>query len=459
MTNAAKNFVRRLIRMTLRDLLVIGLPLVILIVAGFWATYQFVQPAPPKRLVIVTGAPDGSYQSFAARYKEIFERNGIDLEIRPSAGAVENLQLLLDPQQKVDVGFVQSGVVDGKDTTGLTSLGMMYPEPLWLFYTGKDGLDTLDKLKGKRIAVGQEGSGTRQLALDLLEAHGLAAPPTQISDLSGMSAAQALERGEVDAVFLVGAAQSGTVWTLLYTPGIQLFNFSQAEAYARRFPQLTVLTLPRGAIDLQRDLPRRDVKLVAPTAALVTRQSTHPALVDLLLQAATEVHGGAGLFQRAGEFPAPHGGDIPLSKEAERYYKSGKPFLQHYMPFWAATLINRLFILAVPVFALLIPLIKVAPYLYSWRVRMRVFRYYGELKLLELQAQDAPESKTPEEWIAALDRIEQAANRIPTPNAFADQVYTLRAHVNMVREATLRRLTGTPVDGIQAAASSASRVL
>jgi TRAP transporter TAXI family solute receptor len=454
MTNAAKKFVRRLIRMTLRDLLVIGLPLVILIVAGFWATYQFVQPAPPKRLVITTGAPEGSYQSFATRYKEVFARNGIELEIRPSAGAVENLELLLDRRQTVDVGFVQNGVADGKDTTGLTSLGMMYPEPMWLFYKGKDGLDTLDKLKGMRIAVGQEGSGTRLLALSLLEAHGLAAPPTQISDLSGMSAAQALERGEVDAVFLVGAAQSGTIWTLLYTPGVHLFSFSQAEAYARRFPQLTVLTLPRGAIDLQRDLPRRDIKLIAPTAALVARESTHPALVDLLLQAATEVHSGAGLFQRAGEFPAPNGGDIPLSKDAERYYKSGKPFLQHYLPFWAATLINRLIILAVPVFALLIPLIKVAPSLYSWRVRMRVFRYYGELKLLELQAQDAPKSKTPEEWIAALDRIEQAAHRIPTPNAFAEQVYTLRANVNMVREATLRRLTGTSADGIQPAVAS-----
>jgi len=454
MPDAARNFVRRLIRMTLRDLLVVGLPLIILVVGGFWATYQFIQPAPPKGLVIATGGPEGSYQSFAARYKEIFERNGVNLEIRPSAGAVENLHLLLDRQQRVDVGFVQSGVVNGKDTTGLSSLGMMYPEPLWVFYKGEDGLDTLDRLKGKRIAIGQEGSGTRVLALDLLGAHGLDAAPTQISDLSGMEAVQAMNRGEMDAVFLVGAAQSGTVWTLLYTPGVQLFNFSQAEAYTRRFPQLAVLTLPRGAIDLHRDLPHHDIKLIAPTATLVARDSTHAALIDLLLQAATEVHGSAGLFQHAGEFPAPNGGDIPLSKDAERYYKSGKPFLQHYLPFWAATLINRLIILAVPVFALLIPLIKIAPYLYSWRVRMRVFRYYGELKLLELQAQDAPDSKTPEEWIGELDRIEQAANRIPTPNAFANQVYTLRAHVNMVRDATLRRLTGTSAEGVQPAAAS-----
>jgi TRAP transporter TAXI family solute receptor len=440
MTNAAKQFVRRLIHMTLRDLLVIGLPMALLIVAGFWATYQFVQPAPPSRLAIITGAADGAYQVFATRYKEIFERNGITLDIKPSAGAVQNFQALLDQKQDVDVGFVQSGVAQGKDTTGLVSLGMMYPEPLWLFYKGKEGLATLDRFKGKRIAVGQEGSGTRLLALELLEAHGLTEPPTQISPLSGLAAAQALDRGEIDAVFIVGAAQSGAVWTLLYTPGVQIFDFSQAEAYARRFPYLTVLTLPRGAIDLQRDMPKRDITLVAPTATLVAREDTHPALVDLLLQAATEVHESAGLFQRAGQFPAPSSdSEFAPSKEAERYYKSGKPFLQRYLPFWAATLINRLVIMLVPVFALLVPLIRVAPSIYSWRVRMRVFRYYGELKLLELQAQEAPDSKKPEEWIAELDRIEEAAHRIPTPNAFAEQVYTLRSNVNMVRDALMHR--------------------
>ena len=455
MTNAAKHFVRRLIHMTMRDLLIIGLPMALLIVAGFWATYQFVQPAPPRHLVIATGAADGGYQAFAVRYKEIFARNGITLQIIPTAGAVQNLQMLLDPKETVDVAFVQSGVAMGKDTTGLQSLGMIYPEPMWLFYRGKDGLNTLEQLKGKRIAVGQEGSGTRMLALDILEAHGMAETPTQISPLSGLEAAQALGRGEIDAAFAVGAAQSGAVWTLLYTPGVQIFNFSQAEAYARRFPYLSVLTLPRGVIDLQRDIPKRNVKLVAPTATLVAREDTHPALVDLLLQAATEVHSGPGLFQRAGEFPAPTGGsEFELSKEAERYYKSGKPFLQRYLPFWAATLINRLVIMLVPVFALLIPLIRAAPSVYSWRVRMRVFRYYGELKLLELQAQESPNSKTPEQWIAELDRIEQAANRIPTPNAFAEQVYTLRGNVNMVRSALLRRFTQEQTDASRPAPST-----
>jgi len=425
--------------MTLKDMLVIGLPIVLVIATAFWATYQFVRPAPPKQLIISTGPAEGGFQRFAAQYKTIFARNGISLELKTSRGPIDNLNRLLDPTQEIDVGFVQNGTALDKETTGLESLGVLYPEPLWLFYRGKKPLLSVADLKGKRIAIGGEGGGAHALAMTLLEAHGITTPPTVLVPIGGLTAINALRNGEVDAVFLVGAARSGSVWTAFYTPGVEVFSYSQADAYVRRFPFLSVLTLPRGAIDLAQNIPNRDITLIATHATLVAREKVHPALVDLLLQAASEVHGGADLFQKAGEFPSPNGADIPLSKDAERYYKSGKPFLQRYLPFWAAVLIDRLIIMLVPVIAILFPLIRIAPYLYSWRVRMRVFRYYGELKLLELQAQDSPDSKRPDEWIAALDRIEQAANRIPTPNAFADQVYTLRAHVQLVRRSLLRR--------------------
>lgn len=445
MTNAAKKFVYRLIHMTLKDLLVVGLPIAALVVLAFWGAYQFVQPAPPDKLTMITGFPEGSYQVFATRYKEIFAQNNITLEIKSSKGAEENLQRLMKKDEHVDVGFVQTGVATGQDTTGLVSLGTMFPEPLWLFYRGKGRLESLDQLKGKRIAIGAEGSGTRFLATALLEAHGLTDKPTTLIATGGLPAAKALANGQLDAVFIVAAAQSGAVWTMLYTPGIQLFDFSQAEAYVRRFPSLSAITLPRGAIDFQRNIPDRDLTLVSPTAMLVAREGTHPALIDLLLQAASKVHGDAGLFQRASQYPSPNGVDIPLSAEAERYYKSGKPFLQRYLPFWAATLINRLVVMLVPVFAILIPLIRIAPYLYSWRVRSRVFRYYGQLKMLELQAQQSPGSKTQEAWLAELDRIEEAANKIPTPSAFADQVYTLRTHVHLVRKQLLFRFAQAEV--------------
>jgi TRAP transporter TAXI family solute receptor len=439
LSKAAKRLLRRMIRMTLRDLLVIGLPMLAVICAAFWFTYQFVRPAPPDHLVITTGGPEGSFQRTAARYKDVFTRNGIVLEMKTSKGVLENLDRLLDPKQAVDVGFVQGGTALGKDTSSLVSLGVLYTEPLWLFHRSSEPLTTIADLKGKRIAVGSTTGGTRALATDLLEAHGIDEAPTTLLPIGGIKAINALAKGEVDAVFMVAGAQSGSIWTAFYTPGIEIFSYSQAEAYTRRFPFLSVLTLPRGAIDLQRDVPKRDITLIATTATLVARKDVHPALISLLLQAASEVHGEAGVFQKAGEYPSPKGVDIPLSKDAEHYYQSGKPFLQRYLPFWAAILIDRLFIMVVPAIAILLPLIRVAPYLYSWRVRTRVFRYYGELKLLELQAQESPDTRKPEEWIAELDRIEQAANRIPTPNAFADQVYTLRAHVQLVRRSLMRR--------------------
>ena len=426
------------------DALVIVLPLLILLALVGWAALKFMRPAPPDHFSIVTGAPDGAYQIYAARYKEFFAKNGITLEIKASAGSAENLRRLLDPKEDVDVGFLQSGATQGQDVSGLVSLGILYPEPLWLFHRADLKLDDLGQLKGKRVAVGAEGSGTRLLALELLRAHGFEPETERTSPLSGMAAAQALINGEVDAVFVVGSAQSSAVWTMFYTPNIEIFNFAQSEAYVRRFPYLSALTLPRGAIDFPRNIPKRDLSLVAPSATLVAREDFHPALSDLLLQAASATHGPAGLFQRAGQYPTANGVEIPLSREAERYYQSGKPFLQRYLPFWAATLINRLVFMLLPLLVVLVPLFRIVPFLYSWRVKRRIFRYYGELKFLEIQARESPESKSKEEWLAEVDHIERAAHRIRTPLAFANQVYMLRQHVQLVRKALLHQFSQTP---------------
>ena len=430
---------KRFRSLSLRDEAMVGVAALALVIGVFWATYKFMRPAPPDRVTIVTGQADGAYQIYAARYKDFFARNGIALDIKPSAGAAENLQRLLDKNEDIDIGFLQSGVTLGKDTEGLVSLGVIYPEPLWLFHQKELTVAQLDELKGKRVAIGPDGSGTRSLALELLRAHGVADEPTILSPLGGMSAVQALLNKEVDAVFIVGSAQSSAVWTMLYTPAVEMFSFTQAEAYVRRFPYLSALTLPRGTIDLPQNIPPRDMSLVAPSAMLVAREDFHPALIDLTLQALSANHGGAGLFQRAGQFPSANGVEIPLSREAERYYKSGKPFLQRYLPFWAATLVDRLIFMLLPIAAVLFPLFRVAPVLYSWRIRRRIFRYYGELKMIELEVRQKPESKSRDEWLESIDRIERAAHRIPTPLAFADQVYTLRQHVHMVRKALLHQ--------------------
>ncbi len=424
---------------SLRDLLVVGVPALAILFGGFWLAAQFIKPAPPDHLYISSGAPGGSYQLYVERYRQVLAKNGIELREQPSAGSIENLKRLLDEQDDTEIALVQSGTANGVNTDKLFSLGYLYHEPLWVFYRGRQELDRLTQLKGRRIAIGPEGSGTRKLALQLLADNGIDARNAVLLPLGGLAAAEALHMRKVDAVFLVGTERSAAVWTLLYAEGVRLMSFAHAEAYARRHPYLVRLTLPQGAIDMVRNIPPRDVALVSPMATLVAHDSAHPALVWLLLEAAQEVHREAGIFQRPGEFPRPGDADFPLAPQAERFYKSGKPFLQRYLPFWLANLIDRMVVMLVPFFALLIPILKFAPGLYSWRVRSRIYRRYGELKFLEAQVEANPELHGRAEWLEKLDRIDEDVQHIPTPLAFADMLYTLRSHVELVRATILRR--------------------
>jgi hypothetical protein len=432
--------------LNLRDLAAVAVPAVLLIAGGFWLAAQFIRPAPPNYLVMSTGAPGGAYQTFAARYRPILAAQGIELRERASAGAVENLKRLLDPNEEVDVGMVQGGLGLGLDAEGLVSLGSLYHEPLWVFYRGRETLEQIVQLRGKRIAIGAEGSGTRKLALELLEASGVAEADkrTRLLPLGGLAAVAALAKGELDAAFLVGPAQSGAVWSALYTPEVRLMSFAHADAYVRRFPFLAHLVLPRGGIDLQRDIPAAEVHLVAPMATIVARDGTHPALIDLLLQAAVQVHGGPGLFQRPGEFPNARSVDFPLSREADRFYRSGTRFLQRYLPFWLATLIERTIVLLVPLVAIVLPIMKFAPALYGWRVRSRIYRWYGQLTFLEGELDENPLARSRDEWLAELDRIEDRVHRIPTPLAFANLLYTLREHIALVEAKVLKKAPAEP---------------
>lgn len=425
--------------LSLRDAIAILIPVAIVVGAGFWAAAQFIKPAPPREIRMSTGSPGGAYTMFAARYQTILERYGIKLVELPSEGAVQNLQRLLDDTQEVDVAFVQGGLGIGTDAEGLVSLGSFYYEPLWVFYRGRD-VEDLGELRGRRIAVGGEGSGTRKLAMDLLEGFGMADGPTRLEPLGGFAAVQALAEGRVDAAVLVGPVNSGAVWTALHTPGAKLLSMGRADALVRRHPYLSKLTLPRGTIDLVRNIPAADTVLVSPMATLVARDDFHPALIDLLLQAATEVHGPPGIFNRADEFPNSRQVDFPLSREAERFYSSGTRFLHRYLPFWAATLVDRLIVLLIPVFALLIPAMKILPALYGWRVRSRVYKWYGELKFLEREIDRDAAAHSETEWLARLDRLEERVNRVKTPNAYTNELYILKEHINLVRRAVHRHL-------------------
>jgi TRAP transporter TAXI family solute receptor len=422
--------------LSLRDLFATAWWIFLIVGIGFAVAYQFVQPAPPKRIVITTGGEAGAYYQFAQRYATILARDGITLEVKSSAGSLENLDRL--KADEAQVGFVQGGVMppkedpDAEDDSGLLSLGSLFYEPVWVFYRGERDLTRLTDLRGKRIAIGQEGSGVRQLAQQLLAANEIDGGD-RLVPLAGLTAAEELQQGRIDAAFIIASESAPVVQVLLRSPGIRLMSFAQSGAYQRRFPFLTKLTFPQGVADLVRDFPPNDIKVLAPTANLIVRDDLHPALQSLLLQAASEVHGKSGFFQDQGEFPAYKDQMLPLSPDAARYFKSGPSFLQRYLPFWLAVLVDRLIVLLVPVFALLIPLLKVAPAIYNWRVRSKVFRCYGELKFLEDDLKNHFDPAKLGEYRLRLDDLEEEAVQLHVPLGFTDLVYTLREHVNLVR--------------------------
>ncbi len=419
---------------TVTELAAVVLPVVLAVAVAFWITFKFVEPAPPRVVVMSTGGEGGAYHAYGLRYQAILARDGVRLELRPSSGAVENVARLRNADTDVSIGFVQGGVARALDPPVLETLGSVYYEPLWVFYRGSAQFDRINALKGKRIALGPEGSGTRNLALAVLDASGLGGSNVTLLDLGGPAAADALIAGAADAVFIVAGPEAPIVRRIIQADGVKLMSFSRASAYVARLPYLNRLVLPRGSLDLVRDLPGEDVALVAPTANLVAKERLHPAIAYLFLQAAREVHGGPGPFHRIGEFPSPGSVDFPLSSAAERFYRSGPPFLQRYLPFWAATLVDRLFVLLLPLFAVAVPLFRVVPGLYAWRVRRKVYRWYGELKFLEEEVQNRPKGDAATRELARLAEIEAEVSDLRVPLGFAHEAYTLRVHIKLVRD-------------------------
>ncbi len=426
----------RFSRFSLRDLAVTAGPVILVTLAAIVATYWFVRPAPPGAITITSGPESSTFRLTAEKYRKILARNGVTLRILPSEGSLDNLKRLSDPRYRVDVGFVQGGLSAGIAVDRLVSLGSVFHEPLALFYRADVAVDRISGFAGKRLAIGPDGSGTHALAQVLLKANGIEpGGSTTLVSLDGEDATRALIDGKVDAAFLMGdSASPAMMRTLLRTPGIRLFDFAQADAYTRRFPYLSKLDLPMGVFDLGKNTPPRDIHLIAPTVELVAREKLHPALSDLLIEAAREVHGGARLLQKAGEFPAPRENEYRVSEDARRYYSSGKSFLYRSLPFWVASLADRALVVLVPIVVLLIPGLKLVPKLYSWRIRSRIYRWYGKLIAIErsLLAQPAPGDK--DEILRRLDDIEAEVNKMRMPLAYADQFYVLRDHINFVRD-------------------------
>jgi TRAP-type uncharacterized transport system substrate-binding protein len=394
---------------------------------------------PPRTVRMATGDVAGAYHAYGQRYQHILARHGVKLELVPTNGSLDNLARLRDAQSDVSIALLQGGITTHAEANGLVSLGTVVYEPVWVFYRGDDLGLREGWVADRRISVGPEGSGTRKLALDIVALLGLQDQRVTLVGLPSREAVEALLGGEVDLIVLVSPFDGQSVQRLLHAPRIKVANFVRADATVALRPFLNKLTLPRGVVDLKRDLPPQDVTLVAPKASLVARGSLHPAVQHLLLQAAVEVHAPPALFQQAGQFPAAEPVDLPLSETARNYYKSGSPLLNRYLPFWAAALVSELLRLLIPVVAVAYPLLRLAPGIYGWGMRRRIFRLYGELKYIETQLETRDAKAAVDDLRERIDWLEARANHMRTPRAFAHMVYTLRLHIRMVRDRIEKR--------------------
>ena len=425
----------KLSRETLKRAWVTAALLSVVALAGAW----FLVSAIPHRIVLASGLQDGLYHQYAQRYREILARQGVTVEVRMTGGAEDNEQLLHDPNSGVDVAFMHGGIVTPQERGNLTMLMTLYYEPLWIFYRGPTTLTQLDELRGKQVAIGSPGSGVRTFVEPLLAANGITSSNTRLSGLVNLGALHALQRGEVDAAFFIGQVQFPAVWEALHDPSLKLMSLERADAYPRRFPYITKLTLPAGTVDLALHIPAEEVKLIGTKAMLVAREGLSPAITNLLLDAAHQLHSPQGYFARAGEFPNTEAVDLPVSGDASGHLRFGPSFLHRNLPFFVATYLERLIVLLVPLLVIVVPLINLLPQLFRWRVRSRIHRLYGELKLLEHEVVSESGTLPVEQWLTKLDRIEHAAARMGTPVSYASEAYTLREHIALVRRSVVQK--------------------
>jgi TRAP transporter TAXI family solute receptor len=398
----------------------------------------FVEAPPPRHLVIATGRQDGAYYRFAQRYAELLKKDGITLELRATNGSVENLSLLEDPNSDVSIALVQSGIADPQKAETLQALCSLYWEPLWIFYRDSATLDRLTQLKGKRLAIGPEGSGTRGIALQLLTANGIDATQAELVKTAGNDAAQALINQEVDATFFVAGVNTPYIQQLLKTPGVRLLELSQAVAYERRFRFLSTVTIPAGGLlELKDNIPAKSTVLVAPSATLVSRKSLHPALIALFLNVATKVHAGGDLLTEPGTFPSALRTDLPVSEHAAHYFKFGPPVLQRLLPFWLASLVDRMKIMIIPLIVILMPLIRAAPPLVRWRTRRKIYLWYARLRLIDQKAILGMSAEEAAQSLQELELLEQQVALVGVPLSYMDEYYNMRMHLNLVHSQVL----------------------
>ena len=417
---------------TWKDSLYLYGPLILVVAAGFFVALKFMKPAPPEHIVIATGEASGGYHKYAQKYQAYLANEGITLEIVETQGSVDNINRLR--RGEVDIAFVQGGTApNDAQNLNLEGLASLYYEPLWLFHKAGLQLDRIGELPGLQVAVGTQASGTFALTSTLLSDNKIDDSNITWLTLDSDEAVEKLQQQQIDAAFFVSSPNSEMINKLLHSDNVELASFERAKAYARRHHFLKELVLPEGAEDLEKNIPDRDIHLLGTTAALIASEDLHPAIVGLILQAASEVHSQEGWFEDMNEFPSPRYLEYPLNKQADHFFKKGPPFLQRYLPFWAASLLDRLKIMILPLLALMLPMFKIMPPLYRWRMRSRIYRWYDQLETLDMAL-----IKDPEVDMQALRKelsdLDMEVRAIKVPLSFSDQLYHLRQHIHFVQQ-------------------------
>jgi TRAP-type uncharacterized transport system substrate-binding protein len=407
--------------------------------ATIWAVVHLLQTAPSRHIVLASGLEDGMLHQHARRYIEILARSGVTVEERITNGPGDNLRLLQDPQSGVDIGFTQGGLAKMSDANDVVMLASLYYVPLWIFHRKSQPLHYVNELRGRRVAVGVAGSGARSLSESVFALNGLTPDNVTMESTNNIAALVALRSGDVDAAIFVDGADNPAVWNALRDPTLNLLSFGRAEAYRRRLNFISTLNLPAGVIDLADNIPEKQIELIGTKEMLAARKGLHPAIISLLVDAAREIHGKQGLFEEAGEFPSTTQVDLPVSTDADQHRRFGRTILYQYLPFWMAAFGERAIIILLPLAAILFPLFHYLPQLVRWHVRSRIYRWYGELALLERDVAARTGDLPIDKWLADLARIEEAVAGIHPPAGFASEAYTLREHISLVRRAVIAR--------------------
>ena len=409
-----------------------------LIALSFYAASYFIEPAPPRAFKLASGSEGGAYYAFAQDYKKTLEDSGTKVEVITTSGSLENIELL--QKGEVDFAFIQSGLasynLDPEQNEGLQSLGSLYFEPLWIFTRASFKANSLQELKGLTIAVGGIGSGTRAVANQVLESSGIYKGDTKFLDIGGEKAFEYLKNGKVDIVFISSGLSSNIIQKFVKDPELSLLSERRAPAFDKRYPFLSHLTLPEGVLDLAHNIPPQQTELLSSAALLVAGPDAHQTLKALMVHTAHSIHNQNPPYLQDIAFPNPDFSDFPLADEADRYYKYGPSFLQRYLPFWVADLIDRLKVMLIPLITIMFPLMKIAPPTYRWRIRSKIYKWYKDLKAAE--GLDGSSTRDVQDALVILDNMDKEAKQTPVPLSYTDALYNLRMHISLVKEKLLK---------------------